>query len=188
MSRNSMFHIRLGSLLLVTSLVCVAQIAAPRLRDGDMFPQVAGQTPNGKALQLPPIGTDRPIVLIFSLTKRAGVDARHWDDRLSRDFPGATVDDQVIILESVPKLFRGMAVSSIRNNMPLSLQDRTILLYQDEGLWKHRLGVTDVNRSYAVLLKPNGRVHWSSSTGFTETEYLQLKMDFEKLGSPHART
>jgi hypothetical protein len=61
MSRNSMFHIRFGSLLLVTSLVCVAQIAAPRLRDGDMFPQVAGQTPNGKALQLPPIGTDKPI-------------------------------------------------------------------------------------------------------------------------------
>lgn len=188
MSRNSAFAPRLGGLLAVTSLICVAQITAMRLRSGDLLPQVSGETPTGKTLQLPAAGTGKPMVVVFSFTKTAGVDARHWDDRLFRDFPNAAVCNQVIVLESVPKLFRGMAVSNIRGNMPLSLQDRTILLYRDEEFWKQRLGVSEANRSYVVLLGQAGHIHWSSSTAFTEVEYLRLKKELESLVSPHERT
>jgi hypothetical protein len=41
---------------------------------------------------------------------------------------------QVIVLESVPKLFRGAALSGIKSGMPIAVQELTIVLYQDEEL------------------------------------------------------
>ncbi len=52
----------------------------------------------------------------------------------------------VIMLESVPLLFRGMVASGIKNDMPLAVQDRIIVSFREEELWKQRLTVTDDSR------------------------------------------
>jgi hypothetical protein len=120
-------------------------------------------------------------VVVFSFSKGAGNDGRLWNERLSKDFADVIPSYTVILLESVPKLFRGMATSGMKRNMPLSLQERTLVLYQDEELWKQRLAVSDESRAYIVLLRPDGRIHWINPGTFTDSEYGRLKIEIEKL-------
>ncbi len=69
--------------------------------------------------------------------------------------------------------------------MPISMQDRTIVLYQDEKLWKTRLAVSDNNRAYVVLLAPDGQLRWSNAAAYTASEYARLKNQIDTLLRPH---
>jgi hypothetical protein len=152
--------------------------AAPH--PGDPFPQITGQTLTNRSLDLPSAASGKPAVIVFSFTRTAGKDARLWNEHLSKDFSTDAPDYDVIVLESVPKLFRGMALSGIRSSMPLPLQDRTIILYQDEALWKTRLAVSDANRAYLILLGPDGHIRSSNIGKYTESAYAQFKNEVEK--------
>ena len=171
----STFIVLIVSLLTLVLQVNAAQPNAPPLHTGDMFPQFSGQTLTGKSLTLPLTAADKPVVLVFSFSRKAGQDARLWNEHLSKDFPNAVSAYGVILLESAPKLFRGMAVSGIKSSMPLSVQDRTIVLYQDERLWKQRLDATDTNHAYVLLLGSSGQICWTNSSAFSDIAYARLK-------------
>lgn len=156
------------------------------LRPGQMFPQFSGQTLTGKSVELPAAALGGPAIVIFSFSRTAGKDARSWNEHLSRDFPQAVPSYTVIVLESVPKLVRGMALSGIKGSMPPPMQDRTIVLYRDEALWKQRLAFSDDSRAYLILLGPDGRMLWSSDGQFTDSDYARLKDRIEKLLLPHS--
>ena len=155
------------------------QAGASPLHTGDPFPQVSGQTLTNKPLALPAAAAGKPAFVVFSFSRAAGKDARLWNERLFKDYSNsnaiAVPGFQVIVLEWMPKLIRGMAVSSMKSNMPLAVQDRTIVSYVDEAVWKQRLAVSDDNRAYLFLLDPDGRIRWSNSVGFTDSEYTRLK-------------
>ena len=151
-----------------------------------MFPQLSGQTLTGKSLELPAAAMGKPAVVIFSFSKTAGNDARSWNERLSRDFPKDVPSYTIILLESVPKLFRGLAVSGIKSSMPVPVQDRTIVLYSDEKLWKQRVAFSDDSRAYVILLGPDSRIRWSSKGAFTEPSYAQMKDQIERLLLTHS--
>jgi hypothetical protein len=148
---------------------------ASPLQKGQTLPQISGESLTGRSIELPAAASNKPAVVIFSFSKTAGNDARSWNERLSRDFPSDVPSYTIIMLESVPKLFRGMALSGIKGSMPSSIQDRTIVLYRDETLWKQRLAFSGDNRAYVVLLTPDGRIAWRSEGAFTEDAYAQLK-------------
>ena len=157
--------------------VNAAQSNAPPLHVGDVFPQFSGQTFTGKSVTLPATTVDKPAVLVFSFSRKAAQDARLWNEHLSKDFPNVISVYGVIEMESAPKLFRGMAVSGIKSSMPISVQNRTIVLYRNEKLWKGRLAVSDGSRAYVVLLAPDRHIEWMNSGAFTDAEYARLKRD-----------
>ena len=175
MSRYSIPFPRLGVLLIITPLICVAQPIATPLHSGDMFPQFTGKTLTGKPLELPAVAAVKPAVVIFSFTRRAGKDAQLWSERIAKDLPRDVPCYTMIMLESVPTPFRGMVVSGIKGDMPPAVQDRTIVSYRDEELWKQRLNVTDDGHAYVVLAGTDGRIHWLSSEAFSEAEYRKFK-------------
>ena len=185
MPRYLIFALLTVGSLVLTSLVNAAQPDADPLHAGELFPKISGKTLTGKLLELPAAATGKPAVVVFSFSKTAGKDARSWNEHIARDFSNAVPGYQVIVMESVPKLFRGMAMSGIKSSMPLSQQDRTIVLYQDEKLWKLRLVVTDNNQAYVVLLGPDGRVRWSNSATYSDSEYARLKHEIELLLQVH---
>ena len=152
-----------------------AQSNAPSLNIGDLLPDLFGQTLTGKALSLPGAIGDKPAVLVFSFSRKAATDARLWNEHLLNDFGDVIAIYGIIELESAPKLFRGMAISGIKSSMPLSAQDRTIVLYQDEKLWKQHLAVSDDGHAYVILLGQDGRVLWMNSGSFADSEYALLK-------------
>lgn len=175
MSRYSTPFPWLGVLLIVTSLICVAQPIATPLHSGDVFPEFTGKTLTGKPLELPTVAAGKPAVVIFSFTRRAGKDARLWSERITKDFPRDVPCYTMIMLESVPTLLRGMVVSGIKSDMPPAVQDRTIVSYRDEELWKQRLAATDDSHAYVLLLGSHGHMQWESSGAFNDSDYTQLK-------------
>src|SRR5580700_5385757 len=90
-------------------LQLAAQPNPAKLQRGDLFPAFTGRTLTGKSLELPP--ASYPSVVVFSFSKAAGEDGRLWNQRLTRDFANAVSSFTIIMLESVPRLFRGLTVS-----------------------------------------------------------------------------
>ncbi len=163
------------SLLLLAPFTLAAQTDARPLQVGGVFPQFTGKTLTGKPLELPTVAAGKPAVVIFSFAKRASKDAHKWNERIAKDFPNDVPCYTVIMLKSVPTLLRGMVVAGIKSSMPSALQDRTIVSYQDEALWKQRLNVTDDGHVCVVLAGTNGHIHWISSGAFSEAEYRRFK-------------
>jgi hypothetical protein len=77
-------------------------------------------------------------VVIFSFSRAGGHDARNWAQHLSKDYPHLEIYN-AIFLESVPRLFRDMVVAGIRSGMPPAVQDRTVILYQQQSSWEQKL-------------------------------------------------
>jgi predicted transcriptional regulator len=68
--------------------------------------------------------------------------------------------------------------------MPVAVQDRTIVLYRDEQLWKQRLEVKDESRAYVVLLDRSGTIRWMNSGAFSDSTYGILKAKVSALLRP----
>lgn len=144
------------------------------LNPGDVLTPVAGETPSGKTLSLTSGGTTGRALVIFSFSRAAGRDAQEWTRQVSKTEPHMTIYS-VIVLESVPRLFRGIAVSEIRSQMDASMQDRTILLYQDEDYWKKELQVQDESHACVILLGTDWHIRWINSDGFENSSYVELR-------------
>ncbi len=170
----------LGSFTLPSS--ALAQSAAAPLQLGDILPDVSGQTPTGGSLHLSAIVAGKTAVVVFSFSRTAGKDARGWNDLLYKDYGSnrSVACSTVILLEAIPRLLRGIIVSGIKRNMPASMQNSTIVSYQEEELWKQRLRVTDDSHAYVLLLSSDGHIRWRTSRPFSDAEYMKLKSEIQK--------
>jgi hypothetical protein len=165
----------IGALVLV--MFCLASARGepvqPPFKLGDTLPPLAGQTVTGNPLTLPSANDTRAVV-IFSFSRAGGRDAQNWAQRLSKDDPHLPLYT-AIFLESVPRLFRSMAISGIRSGMPQAMQDRTLLLYQQQSFWEQRLHVTDERYASVIVLGPGGHLRWITSGPFADSLYLELR-------------
>lgn len=162
-----------------------AQSPVEALEVGSDFPTFSGCTLGDRPLMLPRSSTNKPTVLVFSFSRLAGKDARLWNEHLATDFQDTVSAYGVVQLESVPKILRRVAISGIKSSMTASVQNRTIVLYRDERLWRQRLSVEDEKRSYVVLLDQYGRVSWMSSGAFSIGAFGMLKATLAVLLRSH---
>jgi hypothetical protein len=142
-TRRALLLLALGSFMMLRA--AQAQSATSGLNLGDTLPDISGQTPSGGSLRLSDVVAGKTSVVVFSFSKTAGKDARLWNEHLYKDYGSnrLVAGSTVIMLEAAPLLLRGIIVSELKKNMPPSMRDRTIVLYQDEKLWKQRLAVAD---------------------------------------------
>jgi hypothetical protein len=169
-----------GFLTSTLPLHAAQSLPAP-LQVGSVFPAFSGHTITNHPLTLPGSPMEKPMVLVFSFSRTAGKDARMWNEHLARDFPVDVSAYGVIQLESAPKIFRRLAIAGIKSSMPVSVQNRTIVLYRDEQLWRQRLAVKDESRAYVMLLDRSGAIRWMNSGAFSDSRYGMLKA---KLAAP----
>jgi len=163
-----------AAMSLLASLAATAQSA--ELTVGDTFPYFSGQTVPGKPLELPKAAAGKFALVIFTFGRISGKDGQDWNLHLANDFQSPVPNYTIIVAESVPQMFRGRALSGIKSGMPQEMQDRAVLLFQDEQRWRRTLGVTNDHRAYVLLLGPNGRVVWKNATTFSELDYGFVKL------------
>ncbi len=152
----------------VLAVLIAGQPGPANLKPGDTLPTLAGQTIKGQSLDLPDAIDDNQAVLIFSFSRAGGRDAQRWEERLSKSYPHLSIYT-AIFLESVPRLFRPLAIRGIRSGMPVFLQARTMLLYRDESFWERRLHVADESHASVILLGRGGQIRWITSGPFTDS-------------------
>jgi hypothetical protein len=160
-----------------------ATLAAPQartdslLRLGDHFPPLVGTALSGRRIGLPDTASARATMVAFGFSRTGGNDATRWDDRLASDTSGHARVDVVVVAElgGAPRIMRGLITAGIRRGASPSARDRMLVLDRDDALWKRRLGVTTTDRSYVVLIAPNGRIAWMSDGAFDESRYARLR-------------
>jgi hypothetical protein len=180
MYRRSLCFVSLSLSLFLLSAHSPAQRRQSNLKPGDILPPLAGQALTGKWLDIASSNRGSPAVVVFSFSRAGGRDAQLWTDRLTKENPHLAIYI-VIFLESVPGLFRAMAVTGIKDGMPLALKDRTILLYRDEDLWRQRLQVTNERHACVMLLGPTGGVQWMTPGPFADALYSEFSKSMRAL-------
>jgi hypothetical protein len=180
MHRRSLFFVGLSISLFLLSAYSAAQPCQSCLKPGDILPPLAGQALTGRSLDVESASGGKPAVVVFSFSRAGGRDAQLWTQRLMKDDPHLA-NYTVIFLESVPGLFRPIAVSGIKDGMPPVLQDRTILLYRNEDLWRQRLQVTNERNACVMLLGPAGQVQWVTSGPFGDALYAEFRKSIRAL-------
>ena len=174
----------IGLLILALPLHAAQSLSTP-LQVGSVFPTFSGHTITNRPLTLPGSPKEKLIVLMFSFSRTAGKDARLWNEHLARDFPDNVSAYGMIQLESAPKIFRRVAIDGIKSSMPVTVQNRTIVLYRDEQLWRQRLAVKDESRAYVVLVDQSGTIRWMNSGAFSGSTYGMLKAKLAPLLGSH---
>jgi hypothetical protein len=114
MRQTTMLPNHLLVLVMLTTLIAAGQPLSSVLKPGDPLPPLAGQTLTGRQLDVTLAAGSGQSVLILSFSRAGGRDAQNWAQRLSKDFPHLTIYT-VIFLESVPSLFRYIAISGAYN-------------------------------------------------------------------------
>lgn len=174
MQRRSCGFVRWSIVLALVAGTARCEGGTSPLKAGDVLPPLAGQTLTGKELGLPSATHGNVVVVIFSFSRAGGRDARSWAQHLSKDDPNLPLYT-AIFLESVPHLFRSIAASEIRSGMPQAMQDRTLLLYEQQSLWEQRLRVASESRACVVLVGQSGNIRWLHSGPFADSLYLELR-------------
>ena len=174
-------HLKDMTLTKLILFCCLSQAAfGASLGTGEPMPAVRGKNLNEKTVELPKDIAGKPAVLAFGFSKDAGVPVRSWAAIVQKEFPNVPVF-QIPVLEGVPRLFRGFAVSGIRNDTPTANREFLVLLYQDEKLWRDRLEVKDDKQAYLVVLDSQGRVARRVTGLGTDEQKQSLKTVLEAL-------
>jgi hypothetical protein len=166
------------ALLLFAASSAQSQPRSSALKPGDDLPSLAGQTATGKPLDILKSAEGNVAVVIFSFSRAGGRDAQIWAEHLTKDQQGLPLYT-AIFLESVPRFFRSTAVSGIRSGMSPAMQERTLLLYQQQSLWEQRLHVTDEGHACLLVLDRDGHIRWMLSGPFAEAPYRLLRKELQ---------
>ncbi len=168
--------------LLMPAWTIHGQPAALPLRLGDPLSDVTGQSLSGNPAHLLMTVEGKIALVVFSFSEAGGKDTQLWDRDLLRDFGSnrSVALSTVIMLESAPRLLRGVIVSKLKSDMPPSLHESTIVSYENEQLWKQRLNVANDSHAYVILLGQDGRIRWRNSGAFNNAEYEELKTKIQE--------
>lgn len=142
--------------LYILALTLTAAAAAQSL------PSTPGETLSGHRIVLAQMAQDHPTIVVAAFSHKGGERSGHWMQAMKKDPALAGVPVyQIVMLGSVPTLFRGALKDMIRKNIDPADQDRFVVLTQDENLWRAYFHVSVNEDPYVVLLDAHGQVRWT---------------------------
>ena len=104
--------------------------AAEPLRAGDLFPSFSGKRLTGKSLELPAAAAGKAAVIVFGFSRVSGKDSALWTERLSKESSDVVPGYQGIVLESAPRMLRGVILSGIKNGMPAGFRSARLRYFK----------------------------------------------------------
>jgi hypothetical protein len=163
MSWHFSFALLIAGITAFAPPACAGQQAgASPLHTGDPFPQVSGQTLTNKPLALPAAAAGKPAFVVFSFSRAAGKDARLWNERLFKDYSNsnaiAVPGFQVIVLEWMPKLIRGMAVAICRAPCRTGPSCRTWTKRSGSSAWQSPTTIAPISSSWIRTGESDGAI------------------------------
>jgi hypothetical protein len=146
-------------------------VALFALLAADAWPVVQLDTLAGTKSSLP---AGKVCIVVTGFSKDSGPASKAWVERFTRDGGLAFLAP---VLEGAPRLVRGLIRSGMRRDIPVSLHEKTLLIYSDEAGWKRRVNFArgTEKEPYVVLLDAQGRPQWTHHGVFDERVYAELR-------------
>src|SRR5215475_4502185 len=162
---------RAGRLSLGLALLVMG--AAVAWSQSARIPPIHGTSLAGTSITLPDDLRGRLGVLVLGFSKSSGDVCKGWGKRLAesyRDSPEVTYY-QMPVLESVPKLVRGMVVKSIKSGVPEAEQTHFLPVFSDEATWRKIAHVGNFDDAYILVIGGDGKVLWQTSGKVTDAGF-----------------
>ena len=141
------------------------------------IPPIRGTTFAGEIVTLPDALRGRAGVLIVGFSKASRQQASAWGHRLADDpqRPPQLAYYEMPVLESVPKLLRGLVLKQIKEDVSANGQKHFLPIMDHEANWKSAAGFAQPDDAYLLLVDASGAVRWRTQGSPTEQTYSELK-------------
>jgi hypothetical protein len=136
------------------------------------LPEVTAENLDGKTVTLPKAAQGRPAVLVFGFTHGSQTETKAWGARLDHAMPDSAWS--IAVLESVPRLMRGMVVHSIKGGIPPANRERFLVVFHHEKELKQTVGFDRADDAYLLVLDPAGAIRWRYHGPATDSAAAQL--------------
>ena len=148
--------------LVLVLLLCFSWIELVALPTS--LPAAEGQTLEGEKVLLPTALRGRPAVLVLGFSKGSTQEARSWSRELHRAETSQGRDDvyDLVMLERVPPLLRGLVQAQIRREVPPSLRSHFIALTSRESEWRALANVASADDIYILVVDRFGKLRWET--------------------------
>ncbi len=169
---------RLASLALLILASIPAQ--AQNITEKPM-PRIEGDSLAGHHIVLPDAASGKVAVLIFGFTKASKVPTAAWAKKISADFTSqpAFALYQLPVLQDVPRLVRGMVISSIRKGVAEETRDYFVPILNGEAELKKLVSYKEQDDAYLVVLNREGKIVAQTHGQVTDAAYAPLKTQLE---------
>jgi ATP10 protein len=168
---------RIAAVMLI--LACIeAGVAA-----GQEIAITKGRTFADKDVTLPADVRGKVAILIMGFSKNSSAQTHVWGKQIAEG-PGkdaGVVFYQLPMLESVPRMIRGMVTRSIRNDTAPEMKEHMLPVFEKEKEWKSLVKFSAADDAYIVVLDREGKVAWLGSGPWTEEKFATLRTAVAKL-------
>ena len=147
------------------------------------MPRIAGESLAGHRVELPDVARGNIAVLIFGFSRASKTPTSAWAEQLRSDFSSQTgfALYQLPVLEDVPRIIRGVAISGMKKGVPATLRDHFVPILEDESELKRLVSYKEPDDAYLVLLDRSGQIVAQRHGSFSATGYRQLQSEIVAL-------
>ena len=156
---------------------------------GDTLPALRGELLSGRKTTLPDSTLGSVTLLMLGFTYESRHDVEVWAGRFRREFGSDTglAYFEVPVIGGAGRLARPFIDRGMRRGTPRELHDHVITLYRNAGDWKRRVGFSEPDVAYLLLLDRAGRLAFRARGPFDEDGYRALAGKVLQLREwPHA--
>ncbi len=168
---------------LLTTACGSTPVPAPQNLRNVPFPQVQGRALNDKQVTLPDAYRGKPTLVLVGYIQRAQFDIDRWILGALQAGIKAQIVEVPTIAGMAPRMVQGFIDSGMRSGIPESDWGSVVTVYEDAPLIIEALGNEKPNVARAVLLDKNGTIVWTSNSGYSASQILELEKMVAALGN-----
>jgi hypothetical protein len=147
------------------------------------LPRIEGDSLSGRHVVLPAAASGKVAVLILGFSKASKTPTAAWEKKITSDFSTQQVQVyQLPVLEEVPRIIRGMVISSMKGAVAAEKQDRFIPLLHGESELKKLVDFEQPADAYLIVLGPSSEIDYKTHGSIvTEAGYAQVREHIQLL-------
>jgi len=187
--RSVSFGIRtlLISVLMVVT-ACGTTVKAPEKIQNTPFPRVQGRNLNQESITLPDAYRGKTTLFLIGYAQRAQFDIDRWILGALQGGIQAEIVEVPTIAGMVPQMIQSFIDNGMRSGIPKADWGSVVTVYEDAHRIISALGNERPQVTYAVLLDREGTIVWSSTSGYSASQILELKTLVDSINSSEAAT
>lgn len=115
---------------------------------------------DGKPLTLPTACPAQPVLLIAGFSRASRDSCCAWSERLRSEPPANLVVYQMVVIDDVPRLLRGLVTMGMRKGVPPALQEHFLLVTEQGRAWRRLTDCAQPDVDYLLLLDARHQLRW----------------------------
>lgn len=165
------------TIILILSLIaCSAStIQTPNNLIDKEFPKVKGQSLAKEDITIPDSYRGKPAILLIGYLQKTQFDIDRWILGLLQADVKAKIVEVPTIAGMMPQMVQGFIDNGMRSGIPTSDWASVVTVYEDAPKIISALGNERPQSARVVLLNSDGKIVWSSNSGYSATQVLELK-------------